>query len=280
MAIRLFFGLGVGRCGTMSLANLLNSEPEALCLHEGKIRNREASGEKLLPFLTLQNGAAYAHPDRAEALFARAREHMPVIAKESGAGFLGDVAYNYAPFLPAIATMFPDARVFAIFRNGRDFVQSATTVSAVDETPVGWAPNGKSLPDVERFIAMGRWRPRPGERWATEWDDSFDHFEKNAWLWAETNRVILDTLTVLDPAHLMIIRFEDFFARLKEGYGELRNFLGFRETISDETRRLIEDRPINHRSVPAVGKPESWTAEMHERFDAIAGETMHRLMYS
>lgn len=279
MTAQLFFGVGVGRCGTMALANLLNSERDAICLHEGKMRHRERPGEKLLPFLTLQNGMAYAHPDKAPALFSKARSNVREIAKESGAKWFGDVAYNYAPFLKEIARTFPEARIFVVFRNGRDFVQSATTGSDVDETPVGWSPNGKPLSHVEQFIAMGRWRPRPAEPWAVEWDQIFDHFEKNAWLWAETNRSLLDALSSIDGRHVMVLRFEDVFSRLLPAYRQLRRFVGFSGSIGPETDALITAPPINRRETPIIGKPETWSADMHRTFDAIAGETMRRLGY-
>ena len=62
----------------MSLANLLNSEAAAVCLHEGKFRHGEAPGEQVLPYLTLQNGQAYAHPTKADDLFQRfvPRQHL------------------------------------------------------------------------------------------------------------------------------------------------------------------------------------------------------------
>lgn len=279
MTTQLFFGGGVGRCGTMALANLLNSEVDTLCLHEGKMRLRERAGEKLLPFLTLQNSAAYARPDQALELFKKARSNMYEVAHAKRARFFGDVAYNYAPFFTAISEIFPEARIFVIFRDGRDFVQSATTNSDVDEAPVGWAPNGKALSHVEQFIAMGRWRPRPGERWSADWTENFDHFEKNAWLWAETNRVILDALPLIDPGRLMILRFENFFSNLADSYSELRQFLGMTHPLPERTAALIAEKPINRRVDRIIGKPESWSKHMHLKFDDIAGQTMCQLGY-
>lgn len=280
MQPHLFLGTGAGRCGTMALANLLNSELDVTCLHEGKIRAREAAGEKLLPFLTLQNRQAYEKPETAAALFQRYRGDMAARGAANGTAWFGDVAYNYAPFIEHAPAALPGARIFVLFRNGLDFVRSATALEGDDPAPVGWPPRDKVLGDVENFIGLGRWRPRAGARWAAEWDRDFDHFERNAWLWAETNRVLLDALDRIDPAVVMRIRFEDFFPRLPHAYGELRDFLGLSPAMAPATLALLEGRRINHRSEYAVPPAAEWDLGMRSRFAQIAGDVMERLGYS
>jgi Sulfotransferase family len=276
----LFFGLGAGRCGTMALANLLNSENGVTCLHEGKMRTREIAGEKLLPFLTLQNGQAYQKPETAKALLARFRGNMPEVAAQRGDRLLGDIAYNYAPFLEHIPELFPEARIIVMVRNGVDFVQTATALSGEDFTPVGWPPRSKPLSDVENYVGLGRWRPRPGERWAAEWETEFDHFERNAWLWAETNRAILRAIPAISQDRLMLLRFEDFFGDLPSQYPALRAFLGISGEVPEQTANLLAARPINHRSERAMAAVAEWSPAMKERFLSIAGDVMAELGYS
>ena len=43
----------------------VNSETDTTCLHEGKFRQEETSGEQVLSFLTLENRLAYEIPDAA-----------------------------------------------------------------------------------------------------------------------------------------------------------------------------------------------------------------------
>jgi hypothetical protein len=278
MAGSVFFGVGAGRCGTMGLANLLNSEPATVCLHEGKFRNGEEPGEPLLPFLTLQNGQAYARPETADALFDRFRGSIGAIAEGRSCRHFGDIAYNYAPFLGSISRALPEARIIALVRNGVDFVQSAAAIQGPDKTPVGWPPRDKPLTSVEQFIALGRWRPRPESPWANDWEN-WGHFERNAWLWAETNQVMLDAIEQIDPARVCLLRFEDFFGSLDSAYPVLRDFLGLSSPIGLETRRLMEGRPINHRKERALPPPAQWSDAMCERFEAIAGDVMRRLNY-
>ncbi len=262
----------------MGLANLLNSESGTVCLHEGKFRHGEEPGEPVLPFLTLQNGQAYARPATADALFERFRGSAAAIAESRSCLRFGDVAYNYAPFLGSISRLLPDAKIIAIFRNGVDFVQSAAAVRGQDNTPVGWPPRDKDLTPVEQFIALGRWRPRPESPWADDWE-SWDHFERNAWLWAETNQVMLDAIDQIDPRRLCVLRFEDFFGSLDTAYPIVRDFLGITSPIGTETRKLMAGRPINHRQERALPPASHWSDAMRERFEMIAGNVMRRLNY-
>lgn len=262
----------------MGLANLLNSEAATICLHEGKFRHGEEPGEPVLPFLTLQNGQAYARPSTADSLFQRFRGGVRAAAEAGSCDQFGDIAYNYAPFLGSISRGLPDAKIIALVRNGADFVQSAAAKRGQDETPVGWPPRDKPLTPVEKFIALGRWRPQADSPWAEAWE-GWDHFERNAWLWAETNRVMLDAMEEIDPARIFVLRFEDFFGSLETAYPALRNFLGLSTPLGDETRRLMAGRPINHRRERAFPPPAQWSREMRESFETIAGDVMRRLDY-
>ena len=98
----LFFGLGTGRCATMTLANALNSEERVACLHEGQVRAREEKGEQWLPYLTLQNLQAYLAPAAAPEILRRTRGAMPALRRGGGVELLGDIAYNYSPFVVAL----------------------------------------------------------------------------------------------------------------------------------------------------------------------------------
>jgi Sulfotransferase family len=276
----LFFGVGAGRCGTMALANILSSETDVTCLHEAKFRSREIAGEKLLPYLTLQNGRAYRFPEQSAELFARFRSGMAETAHARGDRLFGDIAYYYAPFLKHVPALFPDARIIVIFRNGVDFVQSATTLSGHDDIPIGWPPKAKPLNDVERFVGLGRWQPRHGDQWFQAWENEFDHFERNAWLWAETNRAILVAIKDISPERLLVLRYETFFYPLAKSYPVLRAFLGIEGRTPDATLKLLAAPPINHRSAKAIGDASTWTNAMKTRFREIAGDVMSDLGYS
>ncbi|WP_341253298.1 sulfotransferase [Euzebya pacifica] len=272
----LFFGVGTGRCGTMLLANLLHGEADVACLHEGKLRHGAEPGDQWLPFLTLQNLAAYHTPERADELFEAARGSMSVVRRDHGVGLLGDIAYNYAPFVPAIRTRFPAARIVVMVRHGVGFVRSAHSVQGPDPTPVGW-PEPRRLDRVERFIGLGRLRPRPGDDAARRWT-TMDAVARNAWLWAETNRIVLDAVAGCPTDRLLVVPHEALVEDALGTYRTVRRFLGITGPLPASARETLQHR-INARPSKALGPWADWSPERRASFLEHAGHMMQRLGY-
>ena len=273
---RLFVGVGSGRCGTMAIANALAAEPGVICTHEGKLRHGETPGAQLLRFMTLDNRLAYETPAAADEIFARVRGEFTRVAAESGAAWFGDIAYNYAPFLDALTRQLPQARLFVLVRNGVDFVRSAAQAVGEDPTPVGWAPRGKPLSPVERYVELGRLAPRAQDPLAARWE-SLDHVARNAWLWAETNRLIFDAVAHRAAGMTLVLRFEDFFRDPAAAYPALRSFVGLPEPAPAAALATFR-RPINSREA-RLGPYAEWTPSQRAAFDEFAGPMMLRLAY-
>lgn len=274
--VRIFFGVGTGRNGTMAIANALNAEPGVTCTHEGKFRYRETPGEQKLKFLTLENRLAYEQPEQAAALFASRRADIRDVAEKCGGTHFGDIAYNYAPFMDEIAQQFPDALMIVFFRNGVDFVRSATEATGEDAAPVGWPPLEKPLSALERFVSLGRLAPRKSDAMHARWD-SLDHVGRNAWLWAETNKLLLRGIERRERGTTFVLRFEEFFGDPVHHYRLLKRFLRI-ESNGDAAEELLRT-PINRRASKAIGTIESWTSRQREDFREIAGPVMRRLDY-
>ncbi len=274
----LFFGVGTGRCGTMAVANALNAEPGVTCTHEGKFRRREQPGEQLLRFLTLENRLAYEDPSQAGALFDSRRGEMPDVARARGTRHFGDIAYNYAPFVDAMGKRFPDAKLIVFVRHGVDFVRSAVQASGVDEAPVGWPPAGKDLSPVERFIELGRLAPRAGSALEDRWA-GLDYVARNAWLWAETNRLIFDALERRPAENTFLLRFEEFFADPGRHYARLRAFLGLTGEPPAEALHVFAT-PINPRREKPLGPFATWSEPQRQAFCEFAMPMMERLGFT
>jgi hypothetical protein len=262
----------------MAFANALNSELGVVCTHEGKFRHGESPGEQVLPFLTLENRLAYERPTEAAALFDRGRGNLRDLARARGCTHFGDLAYNYAPFVLRIGAHYPAARLLVFVRSGIEFVRSAAQESGVDPAPVGWPPREKPLTAVERFIEFGRLAPRQHDPMAVRWR-SFDYVARNAWLWAETNRLIFDAIASRPPGSTLIIRHESFAADPVKEYTLARRLLGLRDELPSRTRDILRT-PINRRWAKALGPYASWTTERRTLFDELAGAMMQRLGYS
>lgn len=274
----LFFGTGTGRCGTMTLANLLNEEAKTVCLHEGKLRHGEEAGKQWLPFLTLQNLHAYFNPERNADVLRQTRGGMADVGQREGLDRLGDVAYNYAPFVGQLPEVCPDSRLIVMVRDGRDFVRSVYTAEVPDPTPVGWLDANRTLDKVERYIALGRLRPKPGDPLARTWD-TLPPVAKNAWLWAETNRLILDGLAAWPADRVLVLRFETFFADPLANYGQVRRFLGIDGPLPESVPALLTHR-INARRQTILPPWREWDTTTTDLFTQHAGAMMRRLEYS
>lgn len=275
---QLFFGVGTGRAGTMALSNILASEPGVTCLHEGKLRHGEVAGKQFLPFLTLENRLAYENPDEAPVFFERTRASLAQIARDAGGTHFGDIAYNYTPFLGPLGRTYPAAKLIVFVRSGIDFVRSATQRSGEDVSPVGWPPLDKSLSRVERFVGLGRFAPRQQDPLSARWP-TLDHVARNAWLWAETNRLIFDGISLRPPGTTFVLRYEEFFADPLSAYPKLRQFLEIHAPLSPSTIDLLRT-PVNVRTQKILGSFVTWTSIEQEQFREFAGPMMDRLGYS
>jgi hypothetical protein len=271
------FGAAAGRCGTMTLANLLNNENNLIGLHEGMVRHLDVEGNRVLPALVLQNVLAYHKPLRAQGIFSDMRTNIPDLMKEHSVTGFADIAYYNAPFVGVISEIFPDAKLIVILRDGRDFVRAVCTDLKPDPMPAGWAEADKELSKVERFISLGRLRPVPDSDFAQEWD-KLPAFERNAWLWNATYRLIIDGLKKWPANQVKIIRFEKFFSDPLRYYEEVRNFLNLEGEVALGTAEIAERR-INERPYYKIPKWHEWDEGLSKRFFRLAGEMMEELDY-
>lgn len=277
MDTQLFFGASTGRTATMHLSNCLNAEEGCTCVHEGKFRHREMSGEQVLPFLTLENRIAYEQPERAQEIINAKRAVIDTLDLRTVSHF-GDIAYNNSPFLVPLSIRFPRAKFIVIVRDGRSFVRSATVLEGEDETPVGWPPVDKKTTRLEDYISLGRLQPRRGSPLQAEWAE-WGALERNVWLWAETNSLILDALAEIDKARWLLVRFEDFVSNPLQEYMQIRDFLGFERGLSEEAKEIVLSPVVNasrNYSIPAY---EDWSAEQRAHFARHAGPVMKQLDY-
>lgn len=278
MNTNLFFGASTGRTATMHLANSLNEEDGCTCVHEGKFRHREESGEQILPFLTLENRAGYEEPEKAQDIINTKRAVIDQLDLDDATHF-GDIAYNNTPFLVPLSVRFPEAKFVIIIRDGRSFVRSATVLEGEDETPVGWPPDEKETTRLEDYISLGRLQPRRSSPLHGEWT-TWSAFEKNVWLWAETNTLLLDAMSAMDTERWLLVRFEKFVSNPLEAYTRIRDFLGFQQTMSDSTRAVLLSPVVNASRYYSIPVYDEWSAAQKAHFHRYAGHVMNRLEYS
>lgn len=272
----LFFGVGTGRCGTMFLANLLNSHPSVVCLHQGLFRQGTEMGERVLPSMILQNNAAYQSPGEATRILQDSRGDLAAISARFSSDQFGDIAYSYAPFVTSIATLYPESRIIFVYRSGIEFIRSVVTNQVPDPCPVGWLDRAPSTAD-EHFVTLGRLRPRISDSIYLHWKQA-SQIGRNAWLWAETNRLILSGLTHFPPSQVLAIRFESFFADIRHGCNGVCEFLNLPPLPEASLSGLLRST-INGRHRKTLPGWKEWTAQQKAEFTYFGSEMMRTLQY-
>ena len=123
------------------------------------------------------------------------------------------------------------------------------------------------------------WRitPQSGDQ-AAAWD-RWSTFEKNAWLWAETNRWIGEFMGSLPPGDGLTIRSEELFSAHSEVIGSFFNHLGAAQPPSHRIERILGYR-LNSQKAGEYPKFSDWSAEELEIVESHAGELMEQLGYS
>lgn len=160
------FGLGTGRCGTTSLAGLLNGQPETVCFHELNPSAMAWSGAEatigslMRDFKAIMGGeepevtADLVAPNRAAPL-ERARS-LPKISA------LGDIGSYYLPYVPFMLQRWPDLR-FPCLRRDRSEVITSFAFKLAQPT--------SALP-------RNHWATQEDARWRRDmvWDRCFPTF--------------------------------------------------------------------------------------------------------
>lgn len=260
-----------GRTATTYIAAALNRIDSVCACHEsyvGALNERDP----LLPLINLENRMAYQDHAKSNQVVAtkRSTDILHSAAREVGADVLIDVAYYNATIGQDILELHRSSRMVGIIRDCESFVRSSTTLVGEDLLPVGWPEPTKPLSRREKFIQMGRIKPRPGTSAADLWEN-WTAVERNIWLWQETNILLREAQKLFEDRVILLD-----FDLLKSDSDAFWNSLGAHF-------RIESTRPDKHLSGFVnkkqhgyqVGPISSWTPA--ER--AFAEEASKRIGY-
>ena len=104
-------------------------------------------------------------------------------------------------------------------------------------------------------------------------------FQKNIWLWTETNRWILNFTGTLSEGKSLLIKAEDLFSA-KEAM--LRRLFGFIDASPPPEKKIIQiiRKKLNAQVNGHFPEPTRWTPEMHNQMNQIAGTIATKLGYA
>lgn len=198
-------GIGTGRCGTVSLARLLDAQPGVICTHEDQ------------PYLPWHfNWENEADWEAFHIHVARFRQ------KQSKAKMVGDVAFYWLPYLHEMLSSFPGLKVICLKRDRDETIASYMKKTRgrnhwmphdgsqwrLDPT---WDPCYPKYPDAQtKEEAIGRYWDdyyRTAERWAQHWPDQVRIFDMDVLNSEEGQDQIFDFLGLKEHVHMLPCRF-------------------------------------------------------------------------
>ena len=242
-----FFVLSAGRCGTMTLAHLLDSASNARVWHHPQPDPiREA----------LQ--AWHGEIDRTEAFW---RFRRPFLMHSWAEGRVhGETDLLMTPFADVIADEIPDAKFIVLVRDPRDFVRSGMRRKYYQGHP--WD--------------FGRLKPGEDDSLSETWRD-LSTFEKTCWLWNETYRRIVKIVRHIGDRRFRIIRMEDII-RDPDSVKGIFHFLGLEGYDVHAVREVLGKR-YNAQVEGVFPRPEVWTPEQHDTLWRRCGSLARRFGY-
>lgn len=240
----MFFVVSTGRCGSKSIANLLNQSSECVCVHEAKPRLIAEATRYLYGELSHEEAVALLHETRAPVRDGKV---------------YGESNHKLSLLIPAIRDAFPEAKFVWLIRDARDTVASMYARR--------WY-HGEDFRDnaAEDIMEWERWRInayRLGAMSRPEWC-ALDSFARCCWHWGYKNRLIARTLQE-HKCDWMLIRLEELGYRAHE----LFQFLQI-EAPSKIALKHLNKAHYHMGHVPANW--ESWDPEKvvaFERFCAV-----------
>lgn len=170
----ILFGMGSGRCGTNSLAELLNQQPGVCCFHEmapsvmAWENAEETVGSVVRDFRSAYNGGErHVSVDRV----SNRHEHcLTRLRSLQWVNAMGDVASYYLPYVEFILEREPQAR-FPVMRRARDATVKSFVRKMSDD--LGKQP----MWPLNRKRARNHWATID-DRWIRDpvWDKNFPSF--------------------------------------------------------------------------------------------------------
>ena len=225
-----FFVLSSGRCGTMTLAGLLNTASNAHVWHHPQ------------PDLISEALAAYHGTIDKKKTFWEAR--YSILHKTWAEGLIhGETDLLMSPFCDMLANEIPDSKFLILVRDPRDFVRSGMRRNYYEGH--GWD--------------FGRLRPQKGTEAFERWN-RLDQFDKICWLWRETYERIFKIKQGISGDRVKIVHFEDLVKDSSQTK-EVFEFLGLKGFEELKIEELLE-RKLNAQQTGDFPKSHAWPKEL------------------
>jgi len=249
------FVLSTGRAGTQTLASIFQISKNAKAYHE--------PAPKLFGLSKLSYW--YFNDDVARKILAEAfltaRSELLRDSLQRGKIYV-ETSPQTTFLAPVIAQSLPTAKFIHLVRDPRDVVRSGMRRGwydghRLDKTRIS------PLPESEQYA-----------RWL-----QYSAFQKNLWLWNETNRWILNFFGSIPPNDKLLVHAEDIFMASSEVLTQIFDFVDSPPPPRKKVERILRKR-LNAQQRGSFPKPEQWEQHQITALRAMCGDTAAQLGYN
>ena len=248
------FTLSTGRTGTLTLSRILALSNECLVFHEP---SPKLYGLSKLCYIKGQQ----AHfIDIFGEAFISTREFFLNLAAGLDKHYIE--TSPQATFLAnAIHKVLPDAKFIHLVRDPREVVRSMMRRK--------WYGGNR----YDKF----RISPQFGQPCHDKWDE-MTIFEKNTWLWAETNRWIMDFTNTLPEKKKLFIKAEEVFSAKGDALKRLFEFIDSPQPHRKKILKILIKK-LNRQLTGDFPDSTVWTSQMNDQMNLIAKPIALKLGY-
>jgi len=240
----MLFVLSTGRCGSTSIASLLNQFPGISCVHEPEPPLVYEVDAYLKGKLSRDNLISLLHESR--------RPPEPGI-------IYGESNQKLAYIVDVIQEAFPDAAFLWLVRNGIDVVASYYSRGTYREDEIDLFPNPSRW--VKHRVCAHEVSEMPENDWRL-----LDSFARNCWFWAWTNEKVRNDL-LKAKAKWLLVRLEDLNIMIEK----IAEFIGVSQVPAARIPKL------NTTPTGKVIKAQLWDRSQRNSFVRFCGPLMDEL---
>lgn len=249
------FVLSTGRVGTQTVSALMNLCSNFIAYHEPSPKLYGLSKLAYNKYIKNQNF------DLFKEAFLIARRELLNYSLKAGKGY-AETSPQTTFLAPVILELLPNVRFIHLVRDPRNVVRSGMSRCWYDGHPA----------DPTRII------PPPDTDAGQQWE-SYNSFQKNLWLWTETNKWILVFSSTLPSEKIILIPSENIFGAHPETLKKFFNFTGSPVPPQQKLLRVLRKK-LNVQKTGSFPEPKSWPEIMQRNLVKITGETAKTLGYN
>lgn len=249
------FVLSSGRVGTQTLSALFQLKHHVFVYHEPK-PNLYALSKLAYKY----SGQLLEYEEVWQEAFMTARKDLINHSFNCNKGYI-ETSPQTTFLAPVILQVIPNVRFIHVVRDPRFVVRSGMRRK--------WYEG--HLADRTRIVPHSE--SEAGQKWET-----YTPFKKNLWLWAETNRWIMDFFSILPNEQKITIHSEDIFAADQETIEKIFSFISASVPSKNKILGVVNKR-LNAQKRGDFPTPDQWTEAMDIELRVVAGETAKALGY-